>query len=81
MPGDPERVWSGTFVPLHPPRVLGQTTNGSLIRAGFKGFWGVTQGVPLSPTIFNVVMDAVLQHWASLVEDNEEGQDRCRRER
>ena len=29
----------------------------------FKGAWGVTQGEPLSPTIFNVVVDAVVRHW------------------
>ena len=28
----------------------------------FKGFGGVTQGYPLSPTIFNVVVDAVVRH-------------------
>ena len=29
----------------------------------FKGARGVTQGDPLSPTIFNVVMDAVVRNW------------------
>ena len=29
----------------------------------FKGARGVTQGDPLSPTIFNVVVDAVVRHW------------------
>ena len=29
----------------------------------FKGSRGVTQGDPLSPTIFNVVVDAVVRHW------------------
>ena len=28
----------------------------------FKGYRGVTQGYPLSPTIFNVIVDAVLCH-------------------
>ena len=28
---------------------------------------GVTQGDPLSPTIFNVVVDAVIQHWVTVV--------------
>ena len=28
---------------------------------------GVMQGDPLSPTIFNVVVDAVVHHWESLV--------------
>ena len=32
----------------------------------FKGARGVTQGDPLSPTIFNVVVDAVVRHWLML---------------
>ena len=28
----------------------------------FKGFCRVTQGDPLSPTIFNIVVDAVVRH-------------------
>ena len=43
-----------------------------LARAGvyygeaFKGAQGVTQGDPLSPNIFNVVMDSVVLHWVIL---------------
>ena len=48
--------------------------------AAFKGLWGVTKGYPLSPTIFNLEMDAVVQHWALLVEERTGGQDRCGRE-
>ena len=33
---------------------------------GFKGGRGVTQGDPLSPTIFNVVVDAVVRHWLTI---------------
>ena len=32
----------------------------------FKGERGVTQGDPLSPTIFNVVVDAVVRQWLRL---------------
>ena len=39
----------------------------------FKGERGVTQGDPLSPTIFNVVMDVVVRHWLEgLKADKEE---------
>ena len=38
----------------------------------FKGERGVTQGDQLSPTIFNVVMDAFIRHWVNgLVEEAE----------
>ena len=32
----------------------------------FKGARGVTQGDPLLPTIFNVVVDAVVCHWVTM---------------
>ena len=32
----------------------------------FKGARGMTQGEPLSPTIFNVVVDAVVRHWVTM---------------
>ena len=39
----------------------------------FKGARGVTQGDPLSPTIFNVLVDAVVRHWIEgLITDTEE---------
>ena len=39
---------------------------GSYYGKGFKGGRGVTQGDPLSPTIFNVVVDAVVRHWLTI---------------
>ena len=39
---------------------------GSYYGKGFKGGRGVTQGNPLSPTIFNVVVDAVVRHWLQI---------------
>ena len=45
---------------------------GGYYGTGFKGAKGVTQGDPLSPTIFNVVVYAVVRHWVTLsVEDAE----------
>ena len=38
----------------------------------FKGNQGVTQGDPLSPTIFNVVVDAVVRHWLSVMVEGAE---------
>ena len=38
----------------------------------FKGAWGVTQGDPLSPTIFNVVVDLVVRHWVTMALDKAE---------
>ena len=35
---------------------------GRYFRRPFKGYQGVTQGDPLSSTIFNVVMGAVIRH-------------------
>ena len=39
---------------------------GGYFGTGFKGEMGVTQGDPLSPTIFNLVVDAVVRHWVTL---------------
>ena len=43
------------------------TRAGGYYGEAFKGARGVTQGDPLSPTIFNVVVDAVVRHWVTLV--------------
>ena len=32
----------------------------------------MTQGDPLSPTIFNVLVDAVMQHWVKVVVEGAE---------
>ena len=39
----------------------------------FKGYRVVTQGDPLSPTLFNVVVDAVIRHWVTVVASTKEG--------
>ena len=40
----------------------------------FKGFQGVTQGDPLTTTIFNVVIDTAVRHWIYLSEGGAGGQ-------
>ena len=42
------------------------STGGGYYGTGFKGERGVTQGDPLSPTIFNLVVDAVVHHWFTM---------------
>ena len=39
----------------------------------FNGYQGVVQGDPLSLTIFNVVVDAFIHHWVTLVTPTEVG--------
>ena len=39
----------------------------------FHGEIGVTQGDPLLPTIFNVVVEAVVRHWESLLVAERDG--------
>ena len=61
------------------PRLLstywGQLT--MLAKAGvyyvppFKGYRGVNQGDPLSPTIFNLVVEAITPHWVKGVRKRE----------
>ena len=38
-----------------------------------KGYCGMTQGDPLSPTLFNVVVDAFIRHWVTVVDPTKEG--------
>ena len=40
---------------------------GEYYGAASQGFWWVTHGVPLYPTIFNVLVDAVMNLWILLV--------------
>ena len=39
----------------------------------FKVYQGVTKGDPLTPKIFNIVVDAVIQHWVILATGEEAG--------
>ena len=41
--------------------------SGGYYRAALTGAQGVMQGDPLTPTIFNMVVDAVVQHWVSVM--------------
>ena len=41
-----------------------------------KGYCGMTQGDPLSPTLFNVVVDAFIRHWVTVVDPTEDGMER-----
>ena len=40
----------------------------------FKGFRGVTQGDPLYPTMFNVVVDSVVRQWVDEILEKAGGQ-------
>ena len=46
-------------------------------RAAFKGNRSVTQGDPLSPTIFNVVVYAGVRHWVTVMVESVEEWSRC----
>ena len=39
----------------------------------FKGYHKVTQGNSLSPTIFNMVVDAIIRHWVAVVDPTKYG--------
>ena len=40
---------------------------GGYYEAAFKGDRGVTQGDPVYPTIFNVVVDVVVRNWVTMM--------------
>ena len=53
---------------------------GGYYRTALQGARGVTQGNPLSPIIFNVVVDVVFSNWVTVVivgaeEQDERGQE------
>ena len=48
---------------------------GGYYGALFKGARGVKHGDLLSPTIFNVVVDAVVQHWVTIMVEIAEERD------
>ena len=50
--------------------------SGGYYGAAFTGARGVTQGYPLSPAIFNVVVGAVVRHWVLVVVEVAEDQGR-----
>ena len=45
---------------------------GGYYGAAFKGARGVTQGDPLSPTIFNMVVDDVVRQWVTVMAEGAE---------
>ena len=47
--------------------------SGRYFRHLLKGYQGVAQGNPLSPTIVNVVVDSVSCHWVAVVTSSEAG--------
>ena len=47
-------------------------STGGYYGAAFKGARGVTQGDPLSHTIFNVVVDVVVRHWVTVIVEGAE---------
>ena len=67
MSGNYVGILRGGLSLPHPPDVLVSVADGRkigrLIQDGISGFQGVTQEDSLSPTIFNVVDDAVVRHW------------------
>ena len=53
---------------------------GGYYRTAFQGARGVTKGDPLSPTIFNVLVDAVVRNWVTVVIAGAEERGECGQE-
>ena len=53
---------------------------GGYYGTAFQVACGVTQGDPLSPTIFNVVVDAVVRHWVTVILEGAEERGECGQE-
>ena len=53
---------------------------GGYYRMAFQGACGVTQGDPLSPNIFNVVVYAVARHWVTVMVEGAEERGECGQE-
>ena len=45
---------------------------GGYYGSAFQGFRGVTQGDPLYPTIFNMLVGAVVRHWVEVMVESAE---------
>ena len=75
---NPGGLRRGALILTHPLDVLGLVADGREIRRILRdiisGIQGVTQGDPLSPTIFNVVVDAVVRHWVEEMAEGAGGQ-------
>ena len=84
------RSWRSTLWNLGPAASFTHTgtgfrwwlerVEGGVLLGGIPRFQGVTQGGPLSPIILNVVVDAVVWHWISLVAGGAGGKDGWGRE-
>ena len=48
---------------------------GGYYRSEFNGARGVMQGDPLSPTIFNVLVGALVRHWVKVMVESAEERD------
>ena len=60
-------VWSHRILCNYWDRMTMVDRAGGYYREAFKSFKEVTQWGSLSPTIFNVIMDAVVFHWVLLM--------------